>query len=317
MLLWRFAVSILSMCMLVLGAVVASGQDFPSKPIRLVVAAPGGGSDFTARQLTQGLGQLLIIDYRGGGIQSIEYVQKSPSDGYTLHITGSTLWVLPLVNSKVPYDSEKDFVPITMTDISPGILLVHPSLPVKSVKELIDLAKARPGELNYSSSPAGGSGHLAGESFKYMAGVNVTWVPYKAAGLAVQALIGGEVQMTVNDASVVMPHVKSGRLRALGVTTLQPSVLAPGLATISATGLPGYEVVGRTGIWAPAKTPDAVIRKLNQEFVRVLNQPDVKERLLNSGVEAVGNSPEQFAALIRSEIVKVGKLVKDAGIRAN
>ena len=204
-----------------------------------------------------------------------------------------------------------------MTDISPGLLLVHPSLPVKSARDLIALAKARPGDLNYSSSPAGGSGHIAGELFKHLAGVNMAWVPYKGAGPAVAALVGGEVQMTVNDASVSMPYVKSGRLRALGVTTLEPSVLAPGLPTVTATGLPGYEVVGRTGIWAPAKTPDAVIRKLNQDFVRVLNQPDVKERLLNSGVEAVGSTPDQFAALIKSEIAKVGKLIRDVGIRVN
>jgi len=316
----RFGLSMVRMCVLILVAGMAYGQEFPSKPVRLVVAAPGGGSDFTARILAQGLtpnlGQQVIVDYRGGGIQSIEYVQKSPPDGYTLHITGSTMWVLPLVN-KVPYDAEKDFMPITLIDMSPSVMAVHPSVPVKSVEELIALAKARPGELNFSSSPAGGSGHLAGELLKHMAGVNIIWVPYKSAGLAITALIAGEVHLTTNDASLMMPHVKAGRVRALGVTTAQPSPLAPGLPTIMSTGLPGYEAAGRTGIWAPAKTPDAVIRKLNQELVRVLNQPDVKEKFLSAGSETVGSTPEQFAALIRSEIVKVGKLVKDAGIRAN
>ena len=199
--------------------------------------------------------------------------------------------------------------------ILPNVLVVHPSLPVKSVKELIALAKARPGELNYASGGIGAAGHLAAELFKFMAGVNIARIDYKGNAGAVTAIMGGEVQMGFNSAPSVAPHVKSGRLRALAVTSAQPSVLTPGLTTVAASGLRGYESVVMVGIFSPAKTPAAIITRLNQEIVRVLNREDVKEKLLSAGTEAVGNSPEQFLATIKSEMATVGKLIKDTGIR--
>jgi tripartite-type tricarboxylate transporter receptor subunit TctC len=294
-------------------------QDFPSKPVRIIVAAPGGGSDFAARIIAQSiagpLGQQVIVDYRGGGVLSSEYVAKSPPDGYTLHVTGGLLWILPLLRA-VPYDAVRDFAPITLLSQEPSIVAVHPSLRVKSVKELIALAKARPGELNYGSTGVGATSHLVPELFKSMAGINMVHVPYKGNAAAVTALVGGELQVVMLDASAVASQIKAGRLRALAVTSATPSVLFPDLPTVAASGLPGFESVGRTGIWAPAKTPAAVIDRLNQEIVRALNQPSVKEQFLKAGVETVGNAPDQFAAIIKSEIAKMGKVVKDANIRA-
>jgi tripartite-type tricarboxylate transporter receptor subunit TctC len=215
----------------------------------------------------------------------------------------------------MPYDALADFTPVTLTDRSPSVLNVHPSLPVKSVKELIALAKARPGELNYGSSGIGGASHLAGELFKYMAGVNIVWVGYKSGGHATTAVLSGEVQMQISDPNGIAPHVKAGRLRALAVTTLQPSPLVPGLPTVSESGVPGYEAAGLTGVFAPAKTPAAIINRLNQECARLLNQPEVKERLFNLGLEAVGNTSEQFIAIIKSDITRMGKVIKEAGIK--
>ena len=194
---------------------------------------------------------------------------------------------------------------------------MHPSLPVKSVKELIALAKARPGALNYSSASTGSSTHLAGELFKFMAGVNIVHVAYKGTAPQISALISGEVQLTIVEEGSVEPHVKSGRLRALAVTSAEPSALAPGLPTVAASGLPGYEATGMIGIWAPAKTPGAIINRLNQEILRFLNLPEVKERFLNGGEEIVGSSPEQLAATIKSDGAKWGKVIKEAGIRAD
>ena len=319
MLILPFVVRMFPLGLMVLGAGVVSGQDYPNKPIRIVTAAAGGGSDFMARQVAQGisgpLGQPVIGENRGGGIIPVDYVSKAPPDGYTLLVQGAVAWVAPLLLRKAPYDMVRDFSPLSLLVKEVYLVAVHPSLPVKSVRELIALAKTRPGELNYSSSIAGGSGHLAGELFRSMAGVNIVHVPYKGTAASITALISGEVQLTITDAGLMTPHVKSGKLRALAVTSAEPSALVPGLPTAAASGLPGYEAVGRTGIWAPAKTPAAIIERLNQEIVRVLNLPDVKERFFNAGVEPVGSSPEQFAAIVKADIAKLGKLIKDAGIK--
>ncbi len=196
------------------------------------------------------------------------------------------------------------------------MLVVHPSLPVKSVKELIALAKAKPGELSYSSSQVGGSSHLAMEAFKSLAGIDILHIPYKGAAAATIGLLSGQVQLSINSAPPLMPHVKTGKLRALGVTSAEPSLLVPGMPTVAASGLPGYESVSMTGFLAPAKTPAAVIARLNQEVVRVLNQPDVKAKFFAGGAETAGGSPEEFLAIIKSDIARVGKIIKDAGIKA-
>ena len=307
--------------MMIFGAGVASGQNYPSKPIRMVTAEAGGGNDFVARLIAPGLadslGQQAIVDNRGGagGIIAAEIVAKAAPDGYTLLVYASNIWIIPLLRTHVPYDPVRDFSPITWAARSPNTVVVHPSLPVKSVKELIAFAKARPGALNYGSGGTGATTHLAVELFKAMAKVNIVRINYKGNAPAIHDLLAGQVQLMFATASLAAPHIRSGRLRALAVTSAQPSALAPGLPTVAASGLPGYESISIYGIFAPAKTPATIITRLNQEMVRILNKADVKEKFLNSGVEPVGSSPEEFAATIKSDMVRMGKVIKDAGIR--
>ncbi len=300
-------------------ASTSSGQAYPDKPIRIVTSDSGGGSDIVARVIAQAvsapLGQQVVVDNRGGGVIAGEIVSRAQPDGYTLIYYGSTLWILPLMRKSVPYDTVKDFAPITLAVSSPNILVVHPSVAAKSVKELIALAKARPGELNYASAAAGTIPHLAAELFKSMAGVDLVRVVYKGTGAALNDLLGGQVQVMFATAPSAAPHVKTGRLRALAMTTAHPSAAFPELPTIATAGLPGYEAVQVSGMFAPAKTPAAIINRLNQEIVRALNQANVKEKLSSTGVEVVGSSAEQFAAKIKSEIVRMGKVIREAGIR--
>ena len=301
--------------MLGLGTGASMGQDFPTKPIRIVTSTPGGGSDFASRIIAQGisgpLGQQVIVDNRSGVIGQ-EMAARAAPDGYTLIVDGAALWLGPLVQT-LPYEL-KDFAPVTMISRVPNILVVHPSVPVKSVKELIALAKARPGELNYASGNPGSSAQLSAELFKSMAGVNIVMVPYKGTGPALNALISGEVQLTFATSVSVATQLKSGRLRAIAVTSAKPSALVPGMPTVSAV-LPGYDTGSATGMFAPAKTPTAIINRINQEAVRVLTRPDVKERFFNNASEVVANSPEEFAETIRTEVAKMAKVIKDAGIR--
>jgi tripartite-type tricarboxylate transporter receptor subunit TctC len=308
----------IAVLMMLAGAGCAGAQDYPNKPIRLVTAAPGGGADFMARQLAQGiagpLGQPVIVENRGSGIIQGDFLAKSPPDGYGFTVTGSSFWVGPLLQ-KYPYNVLTDFTPISLLVREVSIVAVHPSLPVKTIKELIALAKARPGELNYGSSTPGGPGFLGAELFKSLAGVNIVHVPYKGIAPAMTALLSGEVQMQITDPALVLPHAKSGRLKALAVTSAEPSALVPHLPTVAASGLPGYEAVGGIGSFAPGKTPAAIITRLNQEIVRVLTRAEVKERFLNIQTEVVASTPEQFAATLKSEIAKWSKVIKDAGIR--
>ena len=316
----QHVVAMFSVVCMVLGAGMVWGQDFPNRPIRIVAPEVGGSGDFAARLvaqgLTAGLGQQVIVDNRGGSYIPQLIVAKAAPDGYTLHVNATGFWIGPLLR-KAPYDPIKDFAPISVMTSSSNVLVVHPSLPAKSVRELIALAKAKPGELNYATGLSGSSSHLAGELFKHMAGVNFVRVPYKGNGPAVIGLIGGEAQLMFPSSTAVRPHLKSGKLRALAVTSAEPSALVPGLPTVAAAGLPGYESVGRTVILAPAKTPAPIIKRLNQEVVRVLKQPDVKEKFFNTGVETVGSSPEQLAAMAKSEMTRIGKMIKDVGIKAD
>ena len=228
-------------------------------------------------------------------------------------IAGTILWIGPFLEN-VPYDPVADFAPITLMATSPNILFVRPSLPVKSVKELIALAKARPGQLNYGSGATGASTHLSPELFKHMAGLDIVRVRYKTGSQRVNGLLGGEVQVQFESAAV-LPHAKAGKLRALAVTSAQPTELAPGLPTIAASGVPGYAWEGMTGMFAPAKTPAAIIERLHQEIARALNQPDIRAKLFSSGEEIVGGSSETLAAAIKSEMARLGKVIKDAGLR--
>ena len=315
----RFAGLVSSAGMVALSFTAAYCQDFPTKPIRLVVPGTGNSFDIAARLIAQGisgpLGQPVIVDNRANGTIAAETVAKAPPDGYTLLVNGSNLWLLPFLQSNVPYDPVRDFLPITLTTRSPTILVVHPSLPVKSVRDLIALAKSSPGRMNYASGSTGSTNHLAAELFKSMAGVNIVRIGYKGSGPALVDLIAGHVQMMFSVTGSVAPHMKSGRMKALAVSSAQPSTLAPGLPTVAASGLPGFSAVSDAGMFAPAKTQAAIITRLNQEVVRVLNSAEVKEKFLGTGVETVGSSPEQLAATVKADSARLGKLIKDAGIR--
>jgi len=325
----RFEIRILPVGVMLLGSGVAccqdpstgSGQVFPGKqPIRIITSAPGGSSDFVARQIalaiSEPLGQQVIVDNRAAGNIPIEAVYRAPPDGYTVLVAGGSFWIVPLLQ-KTAYDPAKDFAPITIASRAVNILAVHPSMPVNSVKELIALAKAKPGQLNYASAATGGTQHLMVELFKSMAGVDIVRIPYKGGGPALIALLSGEVQMTMEGPAPLVPHIKLGKLRALAVTSAEPSALAPGLPTVAASGVPGYQAETLQVIFAPAKTPAAVISRLNQEMVRFLKQPAAKEKFLNAGTEAVGSSPEQLTGSMKTEMDRLGKLIKDIGLRAD
>jgi tripartite-type tricarboxylate transporter receptor subunit TctC len=241
-------------------------------------------------------------------------VSKAAPDGYTVLLTGSTFWVSPFFR-EVPYDPVKQFTPVSLATSTPNILVVHPSLPVKSVKDLVALAKARPGELNYATSSPGSPSHLTAELFKAMTGVKIVRINYKGTGPALTAAIGGHVQMMIAPAGAVAIYIKpGGRLKPIAVTTAQPSALAPGLPTVAAS-VPGYEVVSIIGFLAPAKTPEAAIGRLHQESARVMHRPEVKERFFSSGAEAVGGTPAEFGAALKIEMAKWGKLIRETGLK--
>ncbi len=302
-----------------LGAGVASSQNYPLRPVSLVTGAPGGPnnvvSHLIATRLTANLPQPVSVDNRSGGEAAAALVAKAAPDGHTLLVIGSTFWLLPFLQDKVPWDPLTDFAPITLTSLAPNILAVHASLPVSSVAQLLALAKARPGQLVSATGPAGSATFLGTELLKAMAGVNIVRTIYKGNEPALKALLEGEAQMMVGVPGALMPHVKSGRLRALAVTSENPSTLHPELPTVAASGLPGYESVAMTGIFAPAKTPAAVISRINQEIARVLNGADAKQQLLGFGLEVVASSPEQLTVKMKSEMTRLGKVIKDAGIR--
>jgi tripartite-type tricarboxylate transporter receptor subunit TctC len=302
--------------LMTIAPVVFAQELFPNRVIRIVTPATGGGSDVLARMIspamTESLGQQVIVDNRGS--IATEIVAKSPPDGYTILIDGSPLWLLPLFRS-VSWDPLKDFVPLTLAVSSPSMLVVHPSVPVKSVREFIALAKGRPGQLNYAAGTIGATPHLAGEQFKIMAGVNVVRVPYKGSGPGLIGLMSGEVEFMFPGAASAWMYVKQKRLKGLAICSLKPSALFPGVPTMSESGLPGYESVSPQGIVAPAKTPAAIVARLNQELVKALNRADVKQRLGELGIEVVANTPEEYAASMRRDIDRTAKLIKDAGVR--
>ena len=304
--------------MMFLGVDVTVGQAYPTKPIRIVTAPAGAGNDFVARLIAQGLsgslGQQLVVDNRPAGIIG-ELVAKEPADGYTLLAVGSVLWLTPFLQDSVGYDPVKDFSPISLTARSVNILVVHPSVTANSVGELIALAKSKPGQLNYATGATGASNHLAAELFKAMAGVNIVRIPYKGSGPAVNDLVSGQVHMMFPTTAAGLPHVRSGRLRALAVTSLQPSALAPGLPTVAESGLAGYESVVMYAMFAPAKTPATIIKRLHAELVQFRKSAGATERFLGAGVEVVASSPAELATAMASEMTRMGKLIKDARLR--
>jgi tripartite-type tricarboxylate transporter receptor subunit TctC len=313
---------VLPLCMAFSSFGIAHSQDFPTKPIRILTGGVGGNSDFSARIIAQGMSanlpqQVIVENHGGGGVISGEMVAKAAPDGYTLLLSGSTFTVGDLLTkTRYPYDPVKDFAPVSLTNSAANVLVVHRSLPAKSVKELIALAKARPGEINCSAGVRGASSQLAAELFKHMTGVEIVVVPYTSGSVRMADLVGGHVQMEFATAGAVAPHLKSGKLRVLAVTSEEPSELMPGVPPIAAT-VPGFESVGMTGIFAPARTPERILNVLNREIVRVLKQPEVRKRYAAAGIETVGSSPQQYAAKIAAQRKNVLALVKSGAIEVN
>jgi tripartite-type tricarboxylate transporter receptor subunit TctC len=322
--LWRCALQRLAIA-LVAAASLAAGasfaQTYPTKPVRLIVpTAPGGGTDISARliapKLSEFLGQQVIVENRAGGNTAVgnEFVAKSPADGYTLLMGISSITINLHTQSKPPYDAIKDFAPITQVVIVPLVLASHPSLPPRNLKELIAFTRARPGQLNYGTGSVGSNPHLAMELFLAMAKLKVTHVPYRGIGPAMIDLVAGQVQLMMANILSALPHMRNARILAHGVSSAKRSTVIPEVPTIAEAGVPGYEVVQWFGILAPAGTPNEVVSRLHSASIRALQDPQVKQRFLADGGETVGNSPEEFAAIIRSDLQKWGKLVKAAGI---
>ena len=310
-------------CLVALSGHAANAQDYPRKPIRIVTGGVGGSVDVTTRVIAQGItgafGQQIIVDNRASGVIPGDIVARAPADGYTLLLSTGIVWLLPLLQDRVPYDPVKDFSPLTLAALSPNVLVVTQSLPAKTGKELIALAKAKPkpGVLNYASTGDGGGAHLAAELFRAMADVNIERIPYKGGGDALNAVIGGQVHIMFATAASGMPHVKSGRLNVLAVTTTQPSALVPGVPTVAASGLPGYESAAVFAMFAPATTPAALRDLIHKKIVDTLARADMKERLFKVGLEPVGSSPDELTAFMKINISRLGKVIRDAGIRAD
>ncbi len=295
---------------------MACAQSYPVKPVRIVTVAPGSANDIVARLIAQeirpALGHPVVIDNRG--TVAAELVARAPADGYTLLLYGSAVWLSPFIRASTPYDPVKDFAPITLVASSPNVMVVHPSLPVKSARELITLARSRPGEINYAAGSLGAAPHLAAELFKSMGKLNIVRVAYKGTGGSLIGILSGEVELMFPTAGSVTPYIKAGKLRALAVTSLKPTALAPGLPLL-ADALPGYESVSLNGMLAPARTPDNIIRQINAEVAKVMTRADIREKLVAAGTDAMSTSPEEFAAIIQADMAKWGRLIRDAGIR--
>jgi tripartite-type tricarboxylate transporter receptor subunit TctC len=299
-------------------------QTFPAKPIRIIVPFPaGGGADLWARliaqKLTESWGQNIIVDNRGGasGIIGTELAAKAPPDGYTLLMgTTGTHATNPVVFSKLPYDPVRDFAPITNFVDTPFMLVAHPSIPAKSVKELIDLTKTRPGQLTYASFGNGSSAHLAGELFKAIAKIAIVHVPYRGGAPAMTDLLGGQVSMMFNSLPAIVPHIKVARLRGIAIAAAQRANGLPNIPTFAEEGLPPVEAGSWYGVFAPGGTPAPVIEKLHSEIARLLTLSDIQQRLVTEGADAIGNAPEQFSAQLERDIAKWGKVARDSGIRA-
>ncbi len=298
------------------GAGTAYSQNYPSKTIRIVTSPAGGGNDLPARLIARAisgpLGQQVIVDNRPT-VLIADLVAKAAPDGHTLLVTGSAHWIGPLVE-KTTYDPVRDFAPITLLDRAPSVLVVHPSMPVKSVRQLVALAKARPGELNFSVGGPGTSNFIGAIMFNHMAGVNIVRIPYKGTGPALAAVMSGEVHAMFGSAGGATSHVKSGRLRALAIGSAQPSALAPGLPTLAASGLPDFISEALHALFAPAGTPAAIVARLNQEVVRYLQSPEAKDVFLKAAVEVAPGSPEDLTAIMKSEVVRTDKVLKAAGV---
>ncbi|MEO8441753.1 MAG: tripartite tricarboxylate transporter substrate binding protein [Betaproteobacteria bacterium] len=316
-------------CGLLVAGVASSGAvhaqaDYPRKPVRLIVpSAPGGGTDLIARLIAQkageAWGQSVIVENNSGGATTIgtSLVARSAPDGYTLLMTTANFAFIPAINSKLPYDPEKDFAPIVVTVTQSDCLAVHPGLPARSVAELIELAKAKPDEIRYGSGGNGSVGHFAVELFRSLAKIRLVHVPYKGTGPVTTAVISGEIHMQIANVASLLPSVKAGRLRALAVTGVHRAKIVPDLPTMAEAGVPGYEFDNWYGLWAPAGTPVAIVKKINEEVNRAIASPALQARFAESGIETMGGSPERFAAYLAGELKKWNAVARDAGIKGD
>jgi tripartite-type tricarboxylate transporter receptor subunit TctC len=311
-------------CVAILAAAAAGApaQDYPTRPVRLVVAStPGGGTDISARliapKLSEVLGRQVVVENRPGATTMIgaEFVARSAPDGHTLLMGVSSLTINPYIQAKVPYDVVKDFAPISQVLTAPNILVAHPSLPARSVVELVAFARLRPGQLNFAAGSPGSNQHLAIELFLSMTKLKMTYVPYKGQGPALLDVTAGHVHLMMCNILSALPQIKSGRIRALGVTSLKRASVAPAIPTIAETGVPGYEVVQWYGILAPAATPRDIIARVHSATVRALQDPAIHAHIAGEGGEAVGGTPEEFSAVIRADLQKWGKVVREMGIK--
>jgi len=302
----------------------AAAQPYPSKPVRFIVPfAPGGGTDILARLLSQSLmetlGQPVIVDNRpgAGGVIGADIAAKSPADGYTI-VLGSPgpLTINPNLQ-RVPYDAPRDFAPITLATLSPFVLVVHPSTPAGSVKELIALARSKPGQLNYGSAGTGSVSHFSSEQFKSLAGINITQIPYKGAGPAITDLLAGRLNFMFENLPTIIPHVRAGKIKLLAVGTRTRSKIVPEYPTVAEAGVPGYESSTAFGVLAPARTPSPIITRLNRDLANFLQSAGTREKMAAQGVEAVGGTPQEYAAYLKEELAKYGRIVKAAGIKAD
>ena len=320
----RMTIYIAIVPVLLAAAAGAMAQPYPAKPIRVIAGfPPASGADITARvigaRLNDALGQQVVVDNRPGAGSNIaaELAAKSPPDGYTLFIGTVANAINATLYPKLPFDFARDFAPVALTTAAPNILVVHPSVPARSMKDLVALAKRRPGQLNFASAGTGTAPHLSGELFKAMAGVDMVHIPYKGSPPAVTDLLAGEVALMFSPSSTVLALVKSGRLRALAVTTASRLPSLPELPTVAESGLKGYETITWFGFVTPAKTPPVIVTRLNAQIVKVLALPDVRNQFGIQGIEVLGGTPEQFASTIRDEIAKWAKVIRLSGAKAD
>lgn len=318
---WK-VVNTLAVLFLFCGITYGESPKFPVKPITVIVPAPPGGTAdismrIIAHKMNENIGQQVIIDNRpgAGGIIASQLVAKAAPDGYMVLMNYTSHAINPYLYNKLPYDSLKDFAPVTLLGLTPLVLVVHPSVPVKTVPELLAFAKAHPGELNYGSSAIGGASHLGGELLKLKAGIDIVHVPYKGGAAATADLTTGQIQMLFDSLLPLQPHIKAGKILALGVTSAKRTEISPDLPALAET-IPGFESSAWFGIMAPASTPPDLVAKLNAEFLRVLRTPEVKQELTKQGFDVVGNSPEEYSAFLKNEMDKWSKVVQAAGIKA-
>jgi tripartite-type tricarboxylate transporter receptor subunit TctC len=306
----------------VVASTVVCAQSYPARSVRIIVPyVAGGNTDFTARvisaKLTEIFNQQVVVENRAGGATNIgtDLVAKAAPDGYTLLMGGAANAINMSLYAKLPYDTLRDFAPVSLCVKGANVLAVHPSLPVKTIKELIALAKTKPGKLNYASSGLGSSNQMAGELFKLMAGINIVHVPYKGNAPALTDTIGGQVEMVFSGVPLLVPHIQAGRIRAIGIGSLKRFPALPDVPTIDEAGLKGYEATTWFGLLAPVKVPKDIVARLNVEVGKILASSDVRERFINEGVEPIGGTTEFFGAFIRDEIAKYAKVVKAAGLK--